>query len=239
MSNVIHPLQDAADAVDDALSVQLGLKGIWEAAGFEVGGWKVGFTTGDNRKKFPENFRPFGFVLAHRVLNSGAEVAHSGVRAPQIEPELYLKLGEPLSGEVSVEQARDAVAEIGPGFEVNERRYVANGTPLPVRVAVGLMNWGMIVGPGIEPPDWDLRTTEVTVSRDGEPEATTVMPSGGYDDPFVSLTRLCRRLDRFGIGLQAGDHILTGAFSHHEVAANQKWTASFSGIGEVEINFTE
>ena len=235
----------SGDQLDAALSVQLQLKQVWESAGEPAGGWKVGFTTGDpsspsdNRKKLPEDYRPFGFVLASRILESGSEISRALIQSCQLEPEIYLRIGEPLGGTVSVEQARAAVDRVGPAFEINEGRYVAKANPLPVRFAAGLNNWGMIVGPGIDPPDQDVRSTTVTVTCGGEVEATTSRAFETFDDPFVSLSRLCARLDHFGLALNPGDHVITGAFSHHKVDASETWRASFSNIGDVSVTFSD
>jgi 2-keto-4-pentenoate hydratase len=233
------------EVLDSALRAQVALKDVWEASGEPVGAWKVGFTTsdprtpGDNRQVFPAEYRPFGFILASRVLESPAEIRRSLALTCQVEPEIYVSIGKPLSGEVTIEQARDAVERVGAAFEVNENRYVNRVTPLPVRIAAGLSNWGMVVGSGIEPPDWDIRSTTVSVSCNDSDPLVIKMPDGSFDDPFLSLTRLCKRLDRFGLGLREGDFVLTGAFSHHKVEANQSWAATFGGVGRVEAHFTE
>jgi 2-keto-4-pentenoate hydratase len=139
---------------------------------------------------------------------------------------------------VTPEEARAAVSAIAPAFEINEIRNVGKRTPLPVRVASGLNNWGIVVGAEVAPPDWDATTAEVAVRRNGDAPETFSMPAGSFDDPFVSLSRLCHRLARFGRALAAGDRVITGAFSHHSVGAGETWSADFSRIGVVEVSFT-
>jgi 2-keto-4-pentenoate hydratase len=239
------PERATPELLDAALRVQLELQRVWEQCGEPVGGWKVGFTSvdprvpGDKRRMFAPEYRPFGFVLASRILGTGASVPRRSIQVCNLEPELCLVLDRPLRGDdVDADSARRAVRAVAPAFEINEVQRVSSETPLPVRVATGLNNWGMVVGEGIEPPDWDLRSTSVEVRpSDSEP---TVVPAPGdaLDDPYRSLARLCRRLHRFDRGLEAGAHVITGSFSHHRVAENQTWTAAFSGIGDVTVTFT-
>jgi 2-keto-4-pentenoate hydratase len=230
---------------DAALRTQLDLQGIWESCGESVGGWKVGFTSsdprtpGDNRDQFEPDYRPFGFVLAKRILPTGSSVPRNSIQVCHVEPELCVVMGASLGGaEVTPEQARRSVSGIAPAFEINEVRYANKLTPLPVRIASGLSNWGMVVGDPIEPPDWDVRSTTVTVRRDGVEVSSVTLPDGAIDDVFTSISRLCHRLDVFDRSLRDGDRILTGAFSHHAVGSDESWSASFSGLGDVAVTFT-
>jgi 2-keto-4-pentenoate hydratase len=164
-------------------------------------------------------------------------VAHARITTAQVEPELAVVLGAELGGAgVDVMAARAATAQVCPAFEINEMR-AARGTPLPVVLADDLAQWGVVVGDGITPPDWDVRTTTAEVRCDGEVVATTT-PGDTMDDPFASLARLARELSRFGRSLHVGDVVITGAFSIHPVPTASRWQAAFSDVGQVEIAFT-
>jgi len=229
-------LQDT-ESLDKALEVQLRLLDLWNDSGYRVGGWKVGLTAGEKRSSFEPEYRPFGLVLAERILDSGSVVDLTVIRSCHFEPELVLILDAPLKGEVTAEEARAAVGHVAAAFEINEGRYVARATPLPIRLASGLNNWGMVVGDRIAPDDRDLRETEITLRKSGGPTETVRFESGAFDDPYVSLARLSRRLHRFGRSLNPGDCILTGAFAVRAPVPGDEWTATFEGIGDVQITF--
>jgi 2-keto-4-pentenoate hydratase len=58
------------------------------------------------------------------------------------------------------------------------------------------------------------------------------------DDPYLSLSRLCRLLHKYGLGLEPGQPVITGAFCHHAVRQPGTYRAVFSGIDTVSVQFT-
>ncbi len=58
------------------------------------------------------------------------------------------------------------------------------------------------------------------------------------DDPYLSLSRLCRLLHQYGVGLEPGQPVITGSFCHHPVTQSGRYRAVFSAIGEVSLRFT-
>src|SRR5262249_6075155 len=147
-------LSGYADAsVDDGLALQTQVISRWQADGESIGGWKVGWTSRKMRDSGGKDFRPFGYILASRILPSGAVVDPTGTVRGQVEAELCLKIGQRLSGDaVTRDEARAAVESIAPAFEINARR-LANSLPLATRIGNGLNNWGLVVGPSSPPPE--------------------------------------------------------------------------------------
>jgi 2-keto-4-pentenoate hydratase len=209
------------DSIDRAHQAQLGM---------------LAFTSGPNRELSPSDRRPFGYVLASRILPSGGEIPAAAITECRLEPEICLILGRDLAGEdVDPAAAREAVSAVAPAFEVVEVRRAAQRTPLPVRVADGINNWGMVVGIPVEPPEADLCTTVVSTQCDTAPPEVVQLAPDQLDDPYLSLARLCASLSRVGRGVKVGAHVLTGAFSVHPARPGQMWCARFSGLGEVRI----
>jgi 2-keto-4-pentenoate hydratase len=96
--------------LDEALDVQLAVLRRFQAEGDTLGGWKVGLTSGKARDLMGKDFRPFGYVLKHRILQSGAAVAVANIMDCQLEPEICLIVGSPLRGDdVDVARAKAAV----------------------------------------------------------------------------------------------------------------------------------
>ena len=222
--------------LDEALALQLRVLNRFETAGERLGGWKVGLTSGKARNRMGKDFRPFGYVLHSRIFRSGVTVPLGPILNCHIEPELCLIIGSPLRGaEVDREQAKTAVRAVAPAFEINEIRVQADKGHAPL-LADGLAQWGIIVGPQA-PAREGLVETTVEFSCNGQ-LVETKTPGTTMDDPYLSLSRLCRLLHKFGVGLEPGQPIITGSFCHHAVTQAGFYTADFSDIGEVSVRFS-
>ncbi|GAA5196159.1 fumarylacetoacetate hydrolase family protein [Rugosimonospora acidiphila] len=228
---------DGASVVDGE-AIQLAVLDRHRQAGQRVGGWKVGLTSRDGRDSMGAGVRPFGFVLAGRVLASGAEVSLSAMGTPSVEPEICLTIGERLSGtDVTVEQARAAVVSVAASFEVLEKRVPGELRRPVIRVADALGQWGIVVGPE-HPAGVALDSLTVGLLRDGEPVGTATSTPDILDDPYLSLTRACRELARFGLALEPGQRVITGSLLPPAVVSGPgEWRASFGPIGEVAVRF--
>jgi 2-keto-4-pentenoate hydratase len=216
----------------DGLKVQLQVLSRFQRKGESVGGWKVGFTSGKSRDAMGDRFRPFGYVLGSRVFRSGAEIPvtlYNGM----LEPELALILGAPLRGVVDVETAKAAVRGVAAAFEVNEvRAQIAYGSG--TMIADGLANWGVVIGE--ERPVSAFRDgLTVDLFEGGKALATGVYPTGGMDNPFDSLCALSAQLSAHGLGLEAGQVVITGSFTHYKMTAPAEVRADFEGVGDVFV----
>ncbi|MGE0820674.1 MAG: 2-keto-4-pentenoate hydratase [Candidatus Binatia bacterium] len=236
-STSTHPsgIDDVRLGLDEALTIQLGVLDRFMKAGEQLGGWKVGLTSGNARDRMGKDFRPFGYLLRSRVLSSGATAPVAKILSCSVEPELCLIVGAPLRGEtVSVAEAKAAVRAVAPAFEINERRIrPEKGDAL--LLADGLAQWGIVVGP--EAPVRDrLIDTTVELYSDGQ-LLETKTPGTTMDDPYLSLARLCMLLHKYGRGLEPGQPVITGSFCHHAVRQPGTYRAVFSGIGEVSVQF--
>jgi 2-keto-4-pentenoate hydratase len=219
---------------DTALRMQLGVLERFVNAGDALGGWKAALSSGTSRDMMGKDFRPFGYVLRSKIFRSGEHVSLRQMHQCRIEPELCVIMKAPLKGNVTALEARRAVGAIAPAFEINDIRTRTEwGRPL--LLADGLAQWGIVVGPHAPARD-GLDNTTVKFFVDDKLLATET-PGGQMDDPFLSLARMCGVLDRFGLGLEAGQPIITGAFCRSPVNGPSTFRAEFSGIGDVSITF--
>ena len=222
--------------LDQTLSLQLHVLQRFEAAGESLGGWKVGLTSGKARDRMGKDVRPFGYILRSRILQSGSPTPLDTILNCHIEPELCLIVGSPLHGDtVDQEQAKAAVRAVAPAFEINEVRVQPVQGNMPL-VADGLAQWGIVVGPEAQVRDRLVDTT-VEFSCDGR-VVETKTPGTTMDDPYLSLSRLCRLLHKFGLGLEPGQPVITGSFCHYAVTQPGTYKANFSDIGEVSVQFS-
>lgn len=220
--------------LDAALELQLAVLQAMAQHGGRQSGWKVGLTSGPAHDLMGAGFRPFGYLLAERTLRSGATLNEGPKADPQIEPELCLRMKSPLRGvDIPPEECRAAVAEVCAAFEINETRVPLQGQH-KLFIADGLANWGLVLGEGV-PPRGDLAGTTVDLYF-GEELVETSSADLMMDDPFLSLSRLCTQLARHGLGVEAGQNVITGAFLKHSIAKAGRYRAQFAGIGEVTLN---
>ena len=225
-------------SVDDGERLQLALLDRWCDEGEALGGWKVGLTSGRSRDAFGAGIRPFGFILAGRILDSGASVQAERIHRCGIETELSFRIGRELAGSaVTPRQAFAAVDAVAPAFEINERRIDAGAAP-GARVADDLAQWGIVVGDDTEPVpgDFDFEALLVEMVFNGE-LVDSVAAKGNIDDHFVSIARLAQELDKFDLGLEPGQRVITGAYTRHQVQASGQWEGRFGSLGGVTVSF--
>ncbi len=224
--------------VEEGEGIQLAVLDRWRAQGLELGGWKVGLTSGQSRNAFGPGIRPFGNVLKQRIFTSGAQIPAASIPNLGLETEVCFRIGARLQGkDVTAAEARSAVAAVMPAFELNQKR-TDGGADSGVRVADNLSQWGIVIGPElalVNAPD--LASIVVTQHLDGALQET-VHAAGHIDDHFASLAALARELSKFGLALDAGMHVITGAFTRSNNAGTGTYVGSFSGLGEVTVTFT-
>jgi 2-keto-4-pentenoate hydratase len=206
-----------------------------EADGETVGGWKLGQTSGESRDAFGPGVRPFGFILASRILEDGARLSWAQVENGGIENEVCFVIGTDISEAVDADSVRAHLAGVAPAFEINQRR-IPKTSPDAERIADGLANWGIVVGPVRPIPDhWQPDAMTVTLCHEGQP-VDSVAAAGHIDDHFQTLARLANQLLEHGRCLKAGDRAITGAFGKQNQPGPGLWTGEFgSDLGSVSL----
>jgi 2-keto-4-pentenoate hydratase len=222
--------------LDAALGVQVRLLRKALAAGAVLSGWKVGLTSDRARTALGSDARPFGYLLAETTFPTGAEIDTSQVRAPSIEAEFLFTIGSRLSGpSVGRDEVKAAVARVAAGYELNERRPGTARPDLPAMATDRMTQWGIVEGGGITPGDLDLDAVRVTMWCDDQ-ERLSARSGDEVDDHYSSIARLVTELDRFGLALEPGQKVITGALGRFDLQAGERWRATFEGIGTVAIH---
>jgi 2-keto-4-pentenoate hydratase len=214
--------------------LQVRLLGRWRALGHEVGGWKVGMTSGDARDALGVGVRPFGYVLADRIVPSGAQIAIGDIAIGGVENELCFRFARTPPRHCPPESIADYLDGVAPGFEINQRR-LDMGAPAPapgIRVADDLSNWGMVHGAFVPLPG-TLDDLVVTLTRDGEPLAR-VEARGHIDDHLVTLARLAAALPDHGLAIEPGHVVITGAYGRAPLLPGLH-AGDFGALGRVEL----
>lgn len=221
------------DNLERGLALQLKVLDSFAADGDGPGGWKVGHTSRGARDSMGVGFRPFGFIRESQVFPSDTELDAQRLSGCSVEPELCWELAAPLYGShVSPEEARSAVKGVAASFEIVQLR-LPPATPNGLQLADDLKQWGLVVGER-RPVSGSPEVPRIQFRRDGE--TLYDGPPESIDDHYLSLSRICATLARFGRGLDAGQLIITGSLlAPQPVAAAATFGAVLEGIGEVSL----
>ncbi len=222
-------LQGTTISFEEGQRLQLALLQRWLDAGHELGGWKIGMTSGANRNGMGDGIRPFGFILKDRVKPSGATLPLAFLHKGQVENELCVVMDKPLGAGATRENARAAARGVAPAFEINQKR-LPPGADTGLRVADDLSNWGIVVGDVAPVPDEETLAGMVVTLRDATGEIESVASPGHIDEHFESVAILARTLAEYGHRLQPGQPIITGAYGKTPFAAG-----TYSGSFEPDI----
>lgn len=219
-------------SIDQAYRIQLGLIDRRAAGGEHRIGWKVGLTAKAIQQQFDVHEPVFGCILDSRP--SGHVFAANALIAPGFENELCMRLGQDLAGSITAAQARSAVAMVYPSLEIIETRG-----PLTEQLALALADNAqqktVILGAPVPLPP-DLETIEARVLINGT-VAGTGLGSAVLGNPLNSIVWLSGKLAAFGLGLKAGDIIMTGSFTRQfPIQPGDAIRTEFSGIGAVETS---
>jgi 2-keto-4-pentenoate hydratase len=104
--------------IAEGLRAQMALRDKRLAAGAQQAGWKVGFGAPAAMEKLKLTAPLVGFVLDRALLATGAVVALANWEKPAAEAEIAVYLGRNLPAGASREEARAAIAAIGPAIEL-------------------------------------------------------------------------------------------------------------------------
>jgi 2-keto-4-pentenoate hydratase len=155
-----------------------------------------------------------------------------------LEVEVGLTLDLPLSGpNVTSSQARAAVASLDPCFEViGGHLPKVDLKKIKGLLALGMGNWGVVSAVGLSPVPkaFDPKTLGAELLIDGKAIAAAPASADG-PDPFEILAGLANHLARFGLGLEAGQRVITGARVVQMECPAGRYEGRVSGLGRVSM----
>jgi 2-oxo-3-hexenedioate decarboxylase len=228
---------DEGLTVARAYAIQDALRAAMIEQGRRPIGWKLA-ATGPAGQKLLGVTEPIHGFLFPAIVPAGGDVSLRDFVKAGVEAELAFKMGAPLRGPgVTPASAMAAVRAIAPALEVPDLMF--SGTPLATDFIANSAAAGMIVlgNEFIPPPGWDPTGETVTLSQDGKPvavnEAKELMggPQGG-------LALLANRLAERGLGLEAGDIVMSGGISPLLFPSpGQRIGVSFTSLDDLVVGF--
>jgi len=219
-------------SIDEAYQVQLGIIDRRVAGGETHIGWKVGLTSKPIQEQFGFHEPVFGCIL--ESVPSGSVLRAAELIAPGFESELCLRFGAGLSGDISIAQARAAVAGVHPSLEIIETRGDLSAQ-VALAMADNAQQKTVVLGDGVPLGDRRLEQVACRVAMNGDvvAEGTGAAVLG---DPLNSVQWLAGKLAQFGRAIRAGDIVMTGSFVRQfPLKAGDAVRVDYAGIGAVAV----
>ena len=235
---IAPPSETRPLSLDEAYTVQDRLRERLLAGGERVIGWKAGFTNAGLQKTYGVTEPVCGFLLGNGVLSSGAEVPMSRFSALVVEAEVAFLMRTDLAGPgVTAPRALQAVEGALPALELVDFRM--SGKPVASDlVADGVFARAIVLGTMLTPVmHLDLALEGLVYELSGTIAATNTAAEV-MGSPANSLAWLANHLGARGLGLRAGDIVMSGSVSLLlRPKAGDVVRATYARLGSVSASF--
>ena len=232
------PSAKRALSVTEAYAVQDGLRLALGGRGERIIGWKAGFTNAVTQAAFQATEPVCGFLLANGVYASGAAVPTARFVQVVVEAEVAFLMREDLAGPgVTPPRALRAVEGALPAIELVDFRF--SGKPVASDViADGVYANAIVLGaPLTEISGLDLALEGLVYEHNGAIAATNTAAEV-LGSPLNSLAWIANHLGTRGLGLRAGDIVMSGSVSALlRPKAGDTIRATFTRLGSVGVRF--
>jgi 2-oxo-3-hexenedioate decarboxylase len=198
-------------------------------------GVKMGFTSRAKMVQMGVHDMIWGRLTDAMAEADGAPVSLRRFVHPRVEPELAFLLAKPLTSNVSMPEALDAVAAIAPALEIIDSRFDDFKFTLGDVVADNASSSGYVIGPWCDPCR-DFSNLGMVMSINGA--ARQVGSTAGIlGHPLRSLVAAARLSAAAGEPLQAGWIVMAGGATAAEaLQPGQHVLLEMQGLGRAEFN---
>lgn len=230
--------------IDDAYAAQRAWVDLQVAGGASIIGHKIGLTSRAMQQAMNIDEPDFGALLDYMAIESGATLLAADYVDPKIEVELAFVLRDGIdTADVTAADVLAATDYITPALELIDarsyRRDPDDGVTRTVldTISDNAADAGIVTGAHrIRPGDVDLRWVAAIMKRNGVVEETGVA-AGVLDDPVQGIVWLARRLNGFGVALEAGQVVLAGSFTRPvDCRAGDHFDVDFGEFGTLELD---
>ena len=231
--------RDADITIEDAYQIQLRMIQRRLDAGEHVVGKKIGVTSKVVMDMLKVNQPDFGHLLSGMVYNEGQPISVSTMIAPKAEAEVAFILARDLEGPgVTAADVLRATDCVMPCFEIVDSRIrdwkIKIQDTVADNASCGVLTLG---GVRRSPRDLDLALAGMVLEKNGEIISTSTGASV-QGSPVNAVAWLANTLGRLGIGLKAGDIILSGSQSPLvPVVAGDSLYCSVGSLGGTSVRF--
>ena len=239
----VDPLTDREPSItiEDAYQIQLRMIQRRLDAGEKIVGKKIGVTSKIVMDMLKVNQPDFGQMTSGMVFNEGEAIRVDTMIAPKAEAEVAFVLKRDLMGPgVTAADVLRATDCVMPCFEIVDSRIKDWKIKIQDTVADNA-SCGVLTLGGVRksPRQLDLALAGMVLEKNGEVISTSTGASV-QGSPVNAVAWLANTLGRLGIGLKAGDIILSGSQSPLvPVVAGDSLYCSVGGLGSTSVRFTE
>ena len=224
--------------LEEAYGLQRAVEQALVLRGERVVGWKAGFTNAAVQATYGVSEPVLGFMLGSGVFSGGDSVPMSRFAALGVEVEVAFLLKRDLAGPgVTAAAALLAVEGALPALELPDLRWDGNPTGGDL-VADGVAGNAIVLGQPLTPVvGLDLALEGVVYEMSGRIMATNTAAEV-LGNPLNSLAWLANNLAERGLGLRAGDIVMSGSIATLlRPKAGDVVTARFTRLGSVSARF--
>jgi 2-oxopent-4-enoate/cis-2-oxohex-4-enoate hydratase len=181
----------------------------------------------------------FGYMLDGMIVSDGGSIAMSSLIQPKAEGEIAFVLKKDLMGPgVTNADVLAATDFVMPCFEIVDSRIRDWKIKIQDTVADNASCGMFVLGStAMDPRKVDLMTCGMVLEKNGEIIATGA-GAAALGSPVNAVAWLANTLGRLGIGLKAGEVILSGALAAMFPAkAGDHFRVTIGGIGGCSVRF--
>jgi 2-keto-4-pentenoate hydratase len=208
------------------------------AGGERLAGWKAAFTTRPAQEANGLGEPGCAFLLASGVLASRAEVSFARFTSLAVEAEVAFVMRHDLAGPgVTAARAATAVEGALPALELVDFRYSGKPTGTDV-IAEGVYAVAIVLGGALTPiTGLDLALEGLVYEHSGT-IAATATAAEVMGNPLNSLAWIANHLGGRGLGLRAGDVVMTGSVSKLlRPRPGDTVRATYTRLGSASVRF--
>ena len=237
----VDPLTDREPGItiEDAYQIQLRMIQRRVDAGETIIGKKIGVTSKVVMNMLNVNQPDFGQMTSGMVFNEGEPIRADTMIAPRAEAEVAFILKRDLMGPgVTAADVLRATECVMPCFEIVDSRITDWKIKIQDTVAdnasCGVLTLG---GQRKSPRQLDLALAGMVLEKNGEIVSTSA-GAAVQGSPVNAVAWLANTLGRLGIGLNAGEVILSGSQSPLvPVRAGDSLSCGVGGLGSTSVRF--
>ena len=238
---VLEPLTNrhADITIEDAYAIQQKMLARRLAAGEKVVGKKIGVTSQAVMNMLGVFQPDFGWLTDGMVFNEGEAVPANTLIQPKAEGEIAFVLKHDLMGPgVSAADVIAATEGVMACFEIVDSRIENWKIKIQDTVADNASCGVFVLGDRlVDPRDVDLGTCGMVLEKNGEIVATGA-GAAALGHPANAVAWLANTLGRLGMGLKAGEVVLSGSLGIMvPVQAGDSLRVTIGGIGGCSVRF--
>jgi len=237
----VDPLTDREPeiTIEDAYQIQQHMVKHRLDAGETVIGKKIGVTSKAVMEMLKVDQPDFGQMTSGMVFNEGAPIEAASMIAPRAEAEVAFVLTSDLQGPgVTAADVLRVTDFVVPCFEIVDSRIKDWRIKIQDTVADNA-SCGVLTLGGVRknPRQLDLALAGMVLEKNGEVVSTST-GAAVQGSPANAVAWLANTLGQLGIGLKAGEVILSGSQSPLvDIVAGDSLSCSVGGLGGTSVRF--